>query len=457
MPALGSADRPLRVAVVGSGPSGFYAAQAIISSGQTVAIDMFERLPTPFGLVRYGVAPDHPKIKNVTKVFEKIAEQPFFSFFGNVKVGQDITIDELKQHYDAIVFAYGAESDKKLGIPGEDLPGSHTATSFVAWYNGHPDARDFKFDFSQEKAVIVGQGNVAMDVARVLCKTPDELAQTDISRHALDALAQSKIKEVHVYGRRGPVQASFTTPEIKEMGELSACYPVVDPQDLNLDPDSAKEIEDPGNAVRKKNYDVLKHFTTMASNGRPKKFVLHFFRGPVELIGNGRVQKAKFEINSLVNEGGKMKVKGTGRFEEIECGLFLRSVGYSGLPISGVPFAHKEGVVPNSAGRILDNNAVCPGMYVTGWVKRGPSGVIGTNKPDSEETIASLLADVSALKPCAKPNTADVAVLLRAKGVKFISFADWKKIDAAELANGAAQGKSREKFTRVSDMLAVLS
>lgn len=448
----------MRVAIVGSGPSGFYAAQELLAQQLSVKVDMFEKLPVPFGLVRYGVAPDHPKIKNVAKVFEKTAENPNFSFFGNVTVGKNISVFELQKFYDAIVFAIGAEADRRLGIQGEDLVGSYTATEFVAWYNGHPDFQDHHFDFSHEVAVIVGQGNVAMDVARILCKTPEELKKTDISQHALEVLSQSKIKEVHVYGRRGPVQASFTAPEIKEMGELADCYPLIaDTKDMELNEASLKELEDTANAGRKKNFEILQHFLTITPNNRSRKFVLHFKRSPIEIIGQGRVQKAKFEINRLVGEVNKQKVRGTGKFEEIDCGIMFRSVGYRGVPIKGLPFSDQYGIIPNQGGRVMDSEEIFTGWYVAGWIKRGATGIIGTNKPCSEETVKNLLEDLDQLNPCEVPNTEEVLRFLKDREVKVVTFADWKKIDAAEIERGVKIGKPREKFVRITGMLSAIS
>jgi len=453
---LGTADRPLRVAIVGSGPSGFYAADDLLKKDLNIKIDMFDKLPVPYGLVRYGVAPDHPKIKNVTKVFEKTASNPKFSFFGNVTVGKNISVFELNKFYDAVIFAYGAESDRHLGISGEDLVGSYTATEFVAWYNGHPDFQDHHFDFSHEVAVIVGNGNVAMDVARVLCKTADELKNTDINHHALGILAESKIKEVHVYGRRGPVQASFTAPEIKEMGELVDCYPVVNPQEMELNESSKKELEEPANAGRKKNYEIMQSFLSMQPGHRKRKFVLHFDRSPVEILGKGRVQAARFELNRLTGEPNKQKVRGLGKFEEIDCGIFFRSVGYVGVPIKGLPFSANAGVVPNQAGRVMDSEQIFTGWYVAGWIKRGAIGVIGTNKPDSEETVKSLLEDLDNLNPCEIPSSEEMVKFLKEREVRIVTFEDWKRIDAAEIERGVKLGKPRDKFVRVTGMLSAV-
>lgn len=453
---LGTNRRPLRVAIVGSGPSGFYAAHALLRSGINVVVDMFDRLPVPFGLVRYGVAPDHAKIKNVINVYQKTAEQAGFSFLGNVRVGRDISIEELRKFYDAILLACGAESDRKLGIPGEDLPGSYTATEFVAWYNGHPDYRAHKFDLSGEVAVVVGQGNVAMDVCRILCKTVEELKTTDIAQYALEALAQSKIKEVHMIGRRGPAQAAFTPIEIREFGELADCDVIIDPNDLQINAASRAELEGADNARRRKNLEILRSLAARRASGKRRKFIIHFLKSPVKLAGARKVGKVILEKNELVGEPDRQKAKGTGVKEELGCDIFFRSVGYRGLPIEGVPYYEQEGIFPNKEGRITQDNQIVPGLYASGWIKRGPSGVIGTNKPDSEETVAHLLKDVVQLKSCEQPDTKAVLKLLNQKGVRVVSFDDWKKIDAAEVERGKKIGKPREKYVSVEDILGVL-
>ncbi len=458
MTKLGVDARPLRVAIVGSGPSGFYAAEALEKADIAVEIDMFDRLPTPFGLVRGGVAPDHAKIKNVTKVFEKIARHDQFRFFGNVTIGEDLSVEELREFYDAVVFASGAETDRRLGIPGEDLAGSHTATEFVGWYNGHPDYRDRVFDLSQEVAAVIGQGNVAMDVTRILAKTVDELRNTDIAEHALDALAESKIKEIHLIGRRGPVQAAFTPPEIKEIGELADCDVVLDPADLELNEASRIELEDPNNQHSQKNMAILREFAERSPAGKSRRYHIRFYRSPVELKGTDRLESIVLERNELVGEPFSQKARGTGDYETMPCGLVFRSVGYRGVPIEGVPFDEKRGVFPNDNGRITDENgSVLPGLYAAGWIKRGPSGVIGTNKPDSQATVASLLEDVASLQPCPNPSADAVVNRLREKGVQIVSFDGWRAIDAKEIELGRAKDKPREKITQVEDMLAVLN
>ncbi len=453
MSNLGSAERPLRVAVVGSGPSGFYAVAALFKLEIKVKVDMFDRLPVPYGLVRYGVAPDHPKIKNVVKVYEKEALRPEFTFFGNVNVGENISINEMKLFYEAIIIATGAETDRKLGIEGEDLVGSHASTELVGWYNGHPDFQDLKFDFSHEIAVVIGQGNVAMDVCRILLKTVDELKGTDIAQNALDALASSKIKEVHCFGRRGPVQAAFTPIEIREFAELADCNPVINPEDLIVNEASQKELED---HVRLKNFEILKDLAAIKHEGKKRKFFLHFCKSPQEILGQGRVQSVTFEKNQLVGEPHMQKVRGTGLKESIACGLVFRSVGYQGVPVKGLPFQPNAGIIPNQKGRIMDSEQIFTGLYTTGWIKRGANGIIGTNKGDSEETVHCLIEDLAHLIPCPQPSTEAVAEFLKTKEIRPVSFSDWKKIDAAEVERGLKIGKPREKFVRVSGMLSVL-
>ena len=449
---LGTEARPLRVAIIGSGPSGFYAAEALVDSDLKVKCDMFEKLPPPYGLVRYGVAPDHQKIKGVIRIYQKVARKEGFEYFGNTGIGDDISVEELKRHYDALIFACGAQTDKRLEIPGIDLPGSHTATEFVAWYNGHPEYQDRVFDLNQEVAFVIGQGNVAMDVSRILAKTADELKNSDITRHALEVLAESKVKEVHLVGRRRPAQTAFTPPEIKEFGELLACDPLVNPEDLELNDASKKELDDPKFREKKRNYDVLKGYADRGDGTKPKKFIVHFFRSPIELVGNGKVEKVILEKNQLVGEPGKQKARGTGETMEVRCGLFFRSVGYRGVPIPGVPFREDWGVFPNTEGRIDG----APGLYAVGWIKRGPSGVIGTNKPDSAATVQSLLADLPKLPPCPEPDTGKIRKILKGRSVRVVSFPDWEKMDAAEVENGKKVGKPREKFVTVEGMMKVL-
>ncbi len=444
---------PLRVAVVGSGPSGFYAAEALLAGALPVEVDMFEALPAPFGLVRYGVAPDHPKIKTIIARYEKTAEHPQFAFFGNTTVGRDISVDELKRFYHAIVFASGAQTDRRLGIPGEDLRGSYTATEFVAWYNGHPDYQDRVFDLSCDCAIVVGQGNVAVDVARILAKTVDELSDTDITARALEVLAESKIREVRMVGRRGPVQAAFTPAELKELGELADCDIVVDPMELELNDASRAEIDVLKWRDAKKNYELLTTYAARTPSGRTRRLVVEFYRSPKELRGGDRVRDVLMERNALSGEAGAQRATGTGRTETVACGAVFRSVGYRGVALPGVPFDERAAVIPNVEGRVVVDGVRVAGLYVVGWIKRGPSGIIGTNKPDAFETVKHVLADAPALPECAQPSRDAVLALLSSRGVRVVSYGEWRTIDAAEVARGAAVGKPREKFIDVDEML----
>lgn len=454
MTTLGTPDFPARIAIVGSGPGGFYAAEHLLKPEHPCLIDMFDRLPTPFGLVRGGVAPDHAKIRNVTKVYEKIASREGFRFFGNVTIGRDVTVEELCQYYDAVLFAYGAETDRQLGIPGEHLPGSYTATSFVGWYNGHPDFRDCAFDLSHEVAVVIGMGNVAMDVARILAKTVDELKSTDIAIHALDALAESNVREIHVIGRRGPAQAAFTPMELKEMGELAVCQPIVSSESLILNAVSEAELSE--NSTHR-NVELLHEFAALPDRGAARRMYFRFLESPLALKGNGRVESIVLGSNRLVGtEPFRQWAESTGESFELPCDLVFRSIGYRGIPMPGVPFDEKRGVIPNLGGRVLNDGSVIPGLYVAGWIKRGPTGIIGTNKPDSHDTAERMLEDLPSLPPCANRSPEAVPALLESRGVRFVSLSDWQKIDAAEHVRGAAADKPRERFTRIEEMLAVL-
>ena len=452
---LGTPERPLRVAIIGSGPSGFYVADPLLKADVVCQIDMYDRLPTPYGLVRGGVAPDHPKIRTVTKVYEKIADHERFQFLGNVKIGEDLSIDELKRHYDAIVFACGAETDRRLGVPNEDLPGSHTATSFVAWYNAHPDYRHLQFDLSHEVAVVIGVGNVAMDVARVLAKTVDELRHTDIAQHALDVLAESKVRDIYVIGRRAAAQAAFTPPEMKEMGELEECDVLIEPVELENTAVSEEELQIDRNKLR--NMDLMREFSGRPQKDGKKRLIFKFLASPLELRGQDRVESMLLEKNRLEGETPfQQAARGTGETFEIPCGLVFRSIGYRGIPIPGVPFQDSRGLIPNEAGRVLEDGKVHPGLYAAGWIKRGPSGIIGTNKPDSLETAKKIIEDVPHLLPCAVPDTHPIRELLAHRGIRVVDIAGWRKIDAAEIERGKAYGKPRERFTAVREMLEVL-
>lgn len=461
----GAPDNPLRVAIIGSGPSGFYAADHLQrqerQGGLTVHIDMFDRLPTPYGLVRGGVAPDHPKIKSVTAVYEKIAHQPNFRFFGNVTFGRDLTLADAQSLYHAVVLAVGAQTDHALGIPGEDLPGSFAATEFVAWYNGHPDYRDRQFDLTQEAVAVVGVGNVAMDVARILARTYDELYQTDIADYALEALRASRVRTVYVLGRRGPAQAAFTSPEIRELGELAEAEVIVAPDEIALDPLSRAYIDSGRDKAAIKNIEILSGYAQQPPRGKQRQIIMRFLVSPVEVVGSERVEALKVVRNELYQtDDGDLRSRPTGVYDTIPVGLVFRSVGYRGVPLPGIPFDERAGIIPNDRGRVLaaEGGAVVPGLYVTGWIKRGPSGIIGTNKPDSVETTEMLLEDVRAGRHWSPGAAQPAAVedLLRARGVRYDTFEDWLALDALEQERGQAVSRPRLKFSRVDDMLDVV-
>lgn len=462
--SLGTAERPLRIAVVGAGPAGYYVAEHLLRRADLVVdVDMFDRLPTPYGLVRAGVAPDHQKIKAVTAAFDKVAAHPRFRFFGGVELGRDLTVDDLRRHYHQILYSTGAQTDRRMGIPGEDLRGSHPATEFVAWYNGHPDFRDHQFDLSQERAAIVGVGNVAVDVARILCRGVDELAKTDIADYALDALRQSRIKEVYLLGRRGPAQAAFTNPEIRELGELPHADLVVVPEEVELDPLSRQALESSQDRATSKKVDMLKEFAGRSLSGKPRRLTLRFLVSPVEVRGGpgGEVTGLRLVRNKLVaSEAGSLQAKPTGEFEDLPVGLVFRSVGYKGVPLPGVPFHEGWGVILNERGRVLDPDTKKPrpGEYAAGWIKRGPTGVIGTNKPDAGETVAGIMEDVAqgrVPEPIAVDREA-IARLVSERQPDHVSYEDWRRLDQLEMARGRAAGRPRVKFTRVKDMLAAL-
>jgi ferredoxin/flavodoxin---NADP+ reductase len=429
----------LRVAVVGSGPAGFYAAGALLSADPPVEVDMIERLPTPWGLVRLGVAPDHPKLKTVSRAFERIAEQPGFRFLGNVELGRDLTHDDLVRLYDAVIYAVGAQTDRRLGIPGEDLPGSWAATELVAWYNGHPDYQQLEFDLDVERAVVIGNGNVALDVARMLALTREELAPTDATDASIEAIVASPLREIVVVGRRGPAQAAFTTPELQEMGELAGADVIVDPAEL--------EGAEPKDTNSERNLAVLRDFAARESADKPRRVVFRFFHSPVAILGEDRVEGVDLVRNELdANE----RAAPTDEHGTISCGLVFRSVGYQGVELPGVPFDPATGTIPNEGGR------VSPGVYCAGWIKRGPTGVIGTNKKDAAETVETLLEDAAAgrLEPKPDATAAAVDALLFERGVDVVEYDGWMAIDEAERAAGEKSGRPRIKLCSWDDLLA---
>ncbi|ADI16005.1 FAD-dependent oxidoreductase [Truepera radiovictrix] len=450
---IGTAERPLRVAIIGAGPSGFFAAEALLKGPLEVAIDLFDRLPTPFGLVRYGVAPDHQKIKSVTRLYQKTLDDPRVRFFGHVTFGKDVLKEELRRFYDALIYTVGAPSDRPLGIPGESLRGSLSATEFVAWYNGHPDFADLDPDVSVGSVAVIGMGNVAVDVTRILAKTADELRHTDIADHAIETLQRSAVRDIYMLGRRGPAQGKFTTKELRELGELANADVLVDPQDLELDPISEASLtEDPMVA---KNVEVLREFAARTPAGKPRRIHIKFLSSPVEVLGLERVEGLRVEKNELRERGGTLTAVGTGQTEVLPVGMVLRSVGYRGVALPGVPFDERRAVIPNALGRVTQEagGEVLPGEYVAGWIKRGPTGVIGTNKADAAETVRSLLEDAPQLPPAAEPDPDAVTRYLEARGVAFVGFDHWLELNAYELEAGKAQGRPRVKVTRLEQML----
>ena len=454
--------RPLRVAIVGSGPSGFYAAESLQRLRPDTEIDMLDRLPTPYGLVRGGVAPDHPKIKSVTRVYDRIAAQPGFRFVGNVTIGSAVAHDELATLYDAVIYATGAQTDRHLGVPGEDLPGSHAATEFVGWYNGHPDYCDRHFDLSVPDAVVVGMGNVAMDVTRILASSEAELTPTDLAAHALGPITRSGIRTIHVLGRRGPVQAAFTNPELRELGHLADADIIVAPGELVLDEHSAHELKGHEDRSVEKNLETLREFSSREPRGRRRRIVLRFLVSPVEIVGTTRVEGIRLVRNRLLRSPrGDLRAEPTAEQELLPAGIIFRSVGYHGVPIAGLPFDQRAGTMPNDQGRAL----VAPGavetlggVYVVGWLKRGPSGVIGTNKPDSAETVERLLEDADAgrIGVNSLGDRRRLDALLAARGVQVVTFDDWRRLDALETERGKPRGAPREKLTSVDEMLEAL-
>ena len=430
----------LRVAVVGSGPAGFYAAGALLAAETPVEVDMIERLPTPWGLVRLGVAPDHPKIKSVSRAFERIAAQPAFRFLGNVEVGRDVWHEELLEHYDAVVYAVGAQSDRRMGIPGEDLPGSWAATEFVAWYNGHPDFQELSFDLSGERAVVIGNGNVAVDVARMLALTPEELAPTDTTDAALAAFEAAGIREIVMVGRRGPAQAAFTTPELIELGELAGADVVVDSAEL-----AGAEATDTNS---ERNLEVLREYASRTPEGKQKRLVLRFLASPVAILGEERVEGIELVRNRLEpDESGALRAVPTGETETLRCGIVFRSVGYRGVALPGLPFDEARGTIANDRGR------VAPGVYAAGWIKRGPSGVIGTNKKDATETVELLLEDLrDAPRKDRSPD--EIERLLLERGVRLVVYAGWASIDELERTAGEKLGRPRVKLCTWDELLA---
>lgn len=458
----GTTDQPLRVAVVGSGPAGFYTVQSLLQAkGVALEVDLFDRLPTPFGLVRHGVAPDHQKIKSVSAVYDRLARDSRCRFYGWVELGRDVELTDLRRLYHQVVLTTGAQSDRPLGIPGEGLRGSHSATEFVNWYNGHPDFCERRFDLDCETAAVVGVGNVAIDVARILCRTPDELATTDIADHALRALRESRIREVHLLGRRGPAQAAFTNPEVKELGQLSDAEARTLAEEMELDAISRAALEE--RTIARK-VEILRGYAQPDPARRAgKRLFIRFLVSPIEITddGTGRVGGLRLARNELrTDETGTVRPRPTGETQLLPAGLVFRSVGYHGVAIPGLPFDVRHGVIPNALGRVLDapGGTPIPGLYVAGWIKRGPTGVIGTNKPDAAETVSHMLADLAQDVHLAPEATRREAVerLLAERGCRFVSYDDWCRLDAEEIRRGESAGRPRIKLVRREEFLEVL-
>lgn len=458
---MGSTRNPLRVAIIGSGPSGFYAAEHILGQDDiNVQVDMFDRLPTPFGLVRAGVAPDHPKIKSVTRVYDKIAQHPDFRFRGNVEFGTDLEYEDLLEYFHAVIFCVGARSDRRLGIPREYLPGSHGASDFVGWYNASPDQRNLTFDFSGDNVVVVGNGNVAMDVARVLMLPPEELAATDIGGHALRALSQNKVRQVTILGRRGPAQAAFTYRELKELADRDDIDVVVDPSDMVLDPHSLHDTEQAPDRGRDQVLDLLRELSERPSRGHDRRIVFRFLVSPAEIVGKDRVTGVEVVGNELYRgNNGELRARATDEREVIPADVVFRAIGYQGVALPGVPFDPITATIPNDRGRVIDplTGQARPGEYVAGWIKRGPNGIIGTNKPDAQETVEALVEDVrdQRLRREVLPALVFERFLAERQG-EVVSFDDWKYLDAREVEKGEELGRPRLKFARVENMLRTL-
>jgi len=447
--------------VIGSGPSAFYAAEALFkTAGLHVRLDMFDRLPVPFGLVRGGVAPDHQNIKSVVKVYQKVAEHPGFRFFGNTKLGRDLLVQDLAAHYHQIVWAVGAETDNKLGIPGEEHGGVHSATEFVGWYNAHPDFRNRTFDLANATRVaLVGNGNVAMDVARILLRDPAGLQDTDIADHALAQLRASKVREVVLLGRRGPAQAAFSPKEIEEIAELPDVDVVVSPDEATLDPLSAKWLQQEAPRSAQRNVKFVQEQAHKVAGTRPKKLHCRFLVTPVELTGKSghvtgvRLQHAVLEADA----SGTPRPKNIDRYEDVAAQLVFEAIGYRGVPLPGVPFDQSKGIIPNADGRVLDapGGKVVTGHYVVGWSKRGPTGLIGTNSPDSKATVEVMKQDLET-GSLLTPGKDDVVEALRTRKIDFVSWQDWQRLDAWEQGEGKVRGKVRHKMAAVDELMTAI-
>lgn len=439
-----------RVAVVGAGPAGLYAVQSLLQSMPGLGIDVFDRLPTPYGLVRYGVAPDNQKMKSVTRVLRIAFErEPPVRFFGNVRFGVDINRADLLEHYDAIVYATGAQSERRLGIPGEDLVGSCGAKEFVDWYSGHPDAAHRTFQLHAQHVAVIGAGNVALDVARMLVRSPHEIASTDVPDRVLEVFRDSRVTDVHLIARRGPAQAKFTPEELRGFGNLANADIVIRPEEVSLSHD--EEIRVGANRQLGTNVAMLRRWAQRPLQGRARRIHIRFLHRPVRVLGENRVEGVLLERNEPLADGG---VRGTGTFETLEVGMIFRSVGYEASPLSDVPFDQVRSIIPNNRGRVLEEGGRSTEReYVTGWAKRGPCGTIGTNKSDSAETIGSLLADLAPRASYKGCNPDQILAVLDGRGVEHTNWDNWLRLDGHEIELGRRQGRPRVKIPVLRSML----
>ncbi|XP_053197146.1 NADPH:adrenodoxin oxidoreductase, mitochondrial [Scomber japonicus] len=460
--AFSSSSQNVHIGIIGGGPAGFYTAQNLIKARQDVEVDIYERLPVPFGLVRFGVAPDHPEVKNVINTFTQTAKHSRCNFYGNVNVGKDVSIEELQQAYHAVVLSYGAEGNRSMGVPGEDLAGVYSAKDFVGWYNGQPTCQELSPDLSCETAVILGQGNVALDVARILLSPLDVLKETDITQPALEALAESHVRRVLIVGRRGPMQIACTIKEIREMVNLPGTRPEMIAADFEGVTEALKDLPRP----RKRLTELMLKTATETPgekeqerrNNASRSWGFRFFRSPVEVLADpnrNRTAGIRLAVNKLEGSGEAARAVLTGEVEDVSCGLVISSIGYKSLPIDpSVPFDSRKAIIPNNMGRVQQ----AAGIYCSGWVKTGPTGVIATTMNNSFDTARSLVEDIDsgALDISAgKPGSQSISTLLEKRGVKPVTFSDWEKIDNVEMKRGEASGKPREKILTVEEMLRV--
>ena len=441
-----------RVAVVGAGPAGIFAVHAILAAASRIRVDVFDRLPTPYGLVRYGVAPDNQKIKSVTRVLRAaFDDQDRVRFIGNVRFGTDIRRADLLEHYDAVVYATGAQGERRLGIPGEDLPGSYAAKEFVDWYSGHPDAAERSFVLHTSHAAVIGAGNVALDIARMLVRSPEEVAQTDVPDRVLDAFRNSTVTDVHVIARRGVAQAKFTSEELRAIKELVNVDIVVRPEELSVTPGDEERMA--ANRQLRANVEMFRDWASRPLSGKPRRMHLRFLRRPIRILGDKYVEGIELERNDLLADG---TVRGSGEVETLEVGMMFRSLGYQPLPLPDVPFDEVQSIIPHREGRIIDRaGQVVEREYVTGWAKRGPCGIIGTNKSDSAETIANLLADLASRASFNSGNGDGVLALLEHRGVDYTNWSNWLRLDEHEVELGRQQGRPRVKLSTLSSMMEV--